>query len=145
MRRLLMLVANLICFVGLSHAQDLKPTPPLDVNQNNVPTQPSNSSASGAAAGSGGSGLEESDPRLYEGVLNRGVQLPGAVDARVYRIGPGDMLLLQLWGRVSRSIPIEVGPEGIVMIPGAGPVKVDGRTLADVREEIDRRALRRSR
>ena len=69
--------------------------------------------------------------------LGRGIlQLPGAVDSDVYRVGPGDMLLLQLWGRVSRSLPLEVGPEGTVLVPGAGPMQVDGLALSRVREVL---------
>ena len=59
--------------------------------------------------------------------------LAGPVDPESYRVGPGDLLRLELWGRVSRTVLIEVGPEGIVTLPDAGTIKVDGRTLAEVR------------
>jgi protein involved in polysaccharide export with SLBB domain len=64
------------------------------------------------------------------------LQLPGAVDPDIYRLGPGDLLLLQLWGRVSRSLPLEIGPEGMVLVPGAGPVRVDGLTLSRARQML---------
>jgi len=62
--------------------------------------------------------------------------LPGPVVPEIYRLGPGDILLLNLWGRVSRSVPIEVSPEGTIMIPEAGTMRVAGRTLEAVREEV---------
>ena len=64
------------------------------------------------------------------------VTLPGPVDPDVYRVGPGDVLLLQMWGKLSRSVPIEVGPEGTVLIPGTAGVSAAGHTLSDVRAEI---------
>jgi polysaccharide biosynthesis/export protein len=119
--------------VGVIHAQDLKPIPTPDTDT----MQGSTKQGSGQSGTT--SGIEDTNVQVYEGLLNHSIQLPGAVDAKIYRLGPGDALLLQLWGRVSRSIPIEVGPEGIVLVPGAGPLRVDGRTLADVREDVLRR------
>jgi len=77
-------------------------------------------------------GIEGREPGLLGGPL----QLAGAVDPAVYRVGPGDLLVLQLWGRVSRTIPLEVGPEGTVLVPGAGTIRVDSRTLLDVRQDL---------
>lgn len=64
------------------------------------------------------------------------VSLAGAVDPQTYRLGPGDVLVLQLWGAVSRTIPLEIGPEGTVLLPGAGSMRVDGWTLAQARETL---------
>ncbi|HNX51227.1 MAG TPA: SLBB domain-containing protein [Thermoanaerobaculaceae bacterium] len=73
---------------------------------------------------------------LYSLPTGRVVTLSGPVDPSAYRLGPGDILLLQMWGKLSRSVPIEVGPEGTVLIPGAAVLKVAGRSLSDVREEV---------
>jgi protein involved in polysaccharide export with SLBB domain len=76
---------------------------------------------------------------MREGLLPRegGIApLAGAVDAATYRVGPGDVLQLLLWGRVSRNLLLEVGPEGVVLLPGAGTLDVDGKTLAQVRAEV---------
>ena len=62
--------------------------------------------------------------------------LPGPVAPEIYRLGPGDILLLNLWGRVSRSVPIEVSPEGTIMVPEVGTVRVAGRTLEAVSGEV---------
>ena len=42
----------------------------------------------------------------------RSASLSGPIDAEVYRVGPGDVMLLQMWGKLTRSVPIEVAPEG---------------------------------
>lgn len=75
----------------------------------------------------------------------RSVSLSGPIDAEVYRVGPGDVMLLQMWGKLTRSVPVEVGPEGTVLIPGGAIVRVAGRTLSDVRKEILQRMGRQYR
>ena len=94
-------------------------------------------------------GAEGATPGLtVEGLTNLGVlpaaprpdvsgqAISGPVDPEIYRVGPGDVLQLQLWGRVTRSWQLTVGPEGTIIVPGSGTVQVAGRTLADVREEV---------
>ncbi len=71
--------------------------------------------------------------------------VPGAVDPLTYVVGPGDVLQLTLSGPVSRSFDLTVGPEGDVVVPGSGPVRVDGIVLADARERILRAAMRQLR
>ena len=62
--------------------------------------------------------------------------MAGPVDATTYRLGPGDVLRLQMWGRVSSSSMLQVGPEGVVTVPGFGTMQVSGRFLAAVRQEL---------
>src|SRR5262249_8416824 len=62
--------------------------------------------------------------------------LPGAIDPSIYRVGPGDVLLLQFWGRLTQSTPIEVGPEGTIMVPNGGTMRVDGLTLTEVKSQV---------
>ena len=80
-----------------------------------------------------------------EGVQVLPGELAGPVDPAVYRVGPGDLLFLHLWGQVTRNIPMEVGPEGAVLLPDEGLVSVAGHTLADVRAEILARMHQRYR
>jgi polysaccharide biosynthesis/export protein len=75
----------------------------------------------------------------------RASSLAGPVDPLVYRVGPGDVMLLQMWGKLTRSIPIEVGPEGTVLVPGGAVLRVAGRTLADVRTDVLQRMARQYR
>lgn len=86
--------------------------------------------------GTGALGFGDRETGETSSLADRPLQLSGPVDPAVYRVGPGDLLILHLWGRVSRTISIEVGPEGTVVVPGAGTVRVDSRTLQDVREEL---------
>lgn len=62
----------------------------------------------------------------------------GAVDPASYRLGPGDALMLSIWGPISRTQVLEVGPEGQVFVAGAGSIPVSGMTLAAARERLER-------
>src|SRR5207247_7977601 len=58
----------------------------------------------------------------------------GPVDPKTYMLGPGDLLQVDLGGRVARTVPLEVSPEGKIFLPGSGPIQVWGRSLALTRE-----------
>lgn len=91
----------------------------------------------GVQGGALGTGADESAASgLFSLQAGRPVSLSGPVDPDVYLLGPGDLLLLNIWGRISRSVPIEVGPEGSALIPGSAPLRVSGRTLSEVRADI---------
>ncbi len=60
----------------------------------------------------------------------------GAVDPTTYLLGPGDGLELNLWGRLSKTIPLTVNPEGEVFVPGRGSINLNGKTLGWARERI---------
>jgi len=62
--------------------------------------------------------------------------LSGTVDPEVYRLGPGDALTVYVWGRIMMTIPMDVGPDGVVFIPGIGPLFLSGLTLSEAREHI---------
>jgi protein involved in polysaccharide export with SLBB domain len=89
------------------------------------------------------------EPSLSQPNLNRGTQddlirlpqptMSGPVNPKIYRLGPGDILQLQFWGRMTRSWLIQVGPEGHIMLPSSGSMAVSGRTLEDVRAEALKR------
>ena len=64
------------------------------------------------------------------------LELAGPIDATRYRLGAGDILSLELSGRASRVMLLEVDPEGRVNVPELGVVSVGGRTLADVRTDV---------
>jgi polysaccharide biosynthesis/export protein len=50
-------------------------------------------------------------------------ELEAPVDP-VFRLGSGDVLSLQVWGRPELSGRHTVGPDGVITVPVAGPVKV---------------------
>jgi protein involved in polysaccharide export with SLBB domain len=92
----------------------------------------------GVGGGSSFGATSESTPgRSLDQVLMPGeLPLAGAIDPRVYIVGPGDLLFLQLSGEITRSVPLEVDPEGQIILPGSGAYAAAGRSLADVRETI---------
>ena len=88
-------------------------------------------------AGSGsGPGLGENPGDTPLPVSKPTPSLAGAVDAATYRVGPGDVMQLLLWGKVSKVLVLEVGPEGHILLPGVGTMRVENRTLADVKQEV---------
>jgi len=82
----------------------------------------------------GPSGLSRSpeDPLLR----NPSPPMAGPVDPQIYRVGPGDLIQIQVSGRTSRNWLLQVGPEGYLLIPGVGSTKVSGKTLAEARADI---------
>ena len=56
-----------------------------------------------------------------------------------YIIGPGDNLVVNIWGSVQESFPIEVDREGKIMLPKAGPLYVWGLKLKDAEAKIKQR------
>ena len=62
----------------------------------------------------------------------------GPLDPATYILGPGDVLQLELWGRLTRTVLFEVSPDGKVFLPGAGAIPVSGRTLAWAQERTSK-------
>ena len=56
------------------------------------------------------------------------------IDPATYVVGPGDAILLYVWGEWDLPYHLEVGPEGSVIIPTIGPFAVADKTLLEVRE-----------
>jgi len=90
-------------------------------------------------------GLGEEVTQGMRGSAGLATDLSGAIDPKEYIVGPGDVLLLLMWGRVSRSITLEIGPEGVILLPGAGTFRVDGMTLAAVQAQVIERMKREFR
>lgn len=53
-----------------------------------------------------------------------------------YVLGPGDQLIIDIYGASQRTMQLQVSPEGTVTIPGYGPVKVSGLTVAAAQSHI---------
>jgi polysaccharide export outer membrane protein len=56
-----------------------------------------------------------------------------------YEVGPGDNLLVNVWGRVDMELNLTVNREGSVFIPKVGDVICYGLTLEDVQERMRKR------
>ena len=53
-----------------------------------------------------------------------------------YVLGPGDQLIIDVYGASQRTQRLQVSPEGTVTIPNYGPVKVGGLTVAAAQSHI---------
>ena len=73
-------------------------------------------------------GHELFDPRGE--VSQMGDTLPSPDD---YVIGPGDELIVKLWGRMEGTHRLRVDRDGKVFIPKMGPLSVAGKTLGEVK------------
>lgn len=50
-----------------------------------------------------------------------------------YRVGPGDLLLINIWGSRPEEYQIEITPEAVLIIPGAGELYTAGMTLTELK------------
>lgn len=53
-----------------------------------------------------------------------------------YVLGPGDVVILDIYGASQKSGQLEVSPEGTIVIEGYGPVKVGGLSIAAARQKL---------
>jgi len=56
-----------------------------------------------------------------------------------YRLGPGDNLVVNLWGSVDLELNLTVDREGKVFVPQAGDIPAFGMTLEEFRERLEKR------
>jgi len=68
--------------------------------------------------------------------IAQGDALENALDADLYRIGPGDVFQFNVWGAMEIQIPLAVNPEGKLAIPSLGEIEVSGKTLAETQALI---------
>jgi protein involved in polysaccharide export with SLBB domain len=67
------------------------------------------------------------------------IPLAGAVDPDRYRLGPGDVLRLVLFGPISRQATLIVAPEGTLFLQEMGSIRVSGLTLNQARQMVTSR------
>ena len=53
-----------------------------------------------------------------------------------YQLGPGDELVINLWGAAENSYTVKVNKEGVLRLPNIGPVFVNGMTIKNAKEVI---------
>lgn len=56
-----------------------------------------------------------------------------------YRVGPGDNVTVELFGKKSARYLLVVNRDGTLNVPEFGPIQVTGLTFGEMRAEIDRR------
>jgi protein involved in polysaccharide export with SLBB domain len=62
--------------------------------------------------------------------------LDAEIDSSSYILGPGDLLLINIWGPLSNQVMSQITAEGYVVIPEITDVKVAGLSLANGSELI---------
>ncbi len=53
-----------------------------------------------------------------------------------YQVGPGDQLMIDIWGASQANYKLEVSPEGSIYIENVGPVNVNGLTIENASKKI---------
>ena len=56
-----------------------------------------------------------------------------------YNVGPGDQLVVQLFGSQNRTLRLTVGRDGRINFPELGPINVGGQTFVRVAAELEQR------
>ncbi|TAE29884.1 MAG: hypothetical protein EAZ92_05565 [Candidatus Kapaibacterium sp.] len=93
-----------------------------------------------------GTGLADADRLLSQeaSTFSAASQAPSGfptdspVHPDYYYLGAGDVLMLEIVGPVSLAVPIVVSPESTILLPRFGEVLSAGKTLTQVRTEIQR-------
>ncbi|MBS1243687.1 MAG: periplasmic polysaccharide biosynthesis/export protein [Deltaproteobacteria bacterium] len=73
-------------------------------------------------------GHELFDPRAEIPVIGEALPVPDN-----YVVGPGDELVVKLWGRLEGTYRLRVDRDGKVFLPKMGPLSVAGKTLGEVK------------
>ena len=53
-----------------------------------------------------------------------------------YVLGPGDQVIVDVYGASQRTIQLTISPEGEIIVPGYGPIQVSGLTVASANAKI---------
>ncbi|MEW5767702.1 MAG: SLBB domain-containing protein [bacterium] len=53
-----------------------------------------------------------------------------------YRLGPGDILNINIWGKLNTSYRLQVTPEGKIFIPGVGELFIQNLTIGQTQEMV---------
>ena len=55
-----------------------------------------------------------------------------------YRVGPGDEVIIDVWGASENTIRQSISPEGTIQVSGLGPVQLSGMTVKDANAYLQR-------
>jgi len=79
-------------------------------------------------------GQEGSVGQFEEGLYGAVSTIPVSDD---YILGPGDKLILNLWGNIQQKFDLDIDGEGKIMLPQAGPLYLWGVKFADAKKLIE--------
>ena len=68
--------------------------------------------------------------------ITPGTPMEETIDAKSYIVGPNDLFVLGLYGYINQQMQIYVNPEGSIIIPTVGEIKLDGLTLEQAKEKV---------
>ncbi|MBI1976883.1 MAG: SLBB domain-containing protein [Candidatus Omnitrophica bacterium] len=94
--------------------------------------------STGNSGGIGGfSGLEGRNLQgAQSNLLMMSGFFPSVLASRDYILGPGDILIVYLWGKIQQTFPLQIDAEGKVFLPEVGPIQLLGTTFAQSEEII---------
>jgi protein involved in polysaccharide export with SLBB domain len=90
------------------------------------------------------SGVEELTGKLTLGAQQfPTVPMESTINPQQYVVGPSDIIYVGIWGPLSASLPFSsaplvVTPEGTLIVPTVGEIRVAGLSLAEVKEKVSR-------
>lgn len=76
-----------------------------------------------------GASLFSQQTRTFEPSLN----IPTPAN---YQLGPGDVIIIDIWGAAENTYNLDISPEGSVRISGIGPVYLNGLTIEEARTKL---------
>jgi len=53
-----------------------------------------------------------------------------------YVVGPGDQIIIDIYGDTQKSVKLQVSPDGDVVVPDFGPIRVSGLSMAQAQKRI---------
>lgn len=53
-----------------------------------------------------------------------------------YILGPGDQILIDVWGASQKSFDSQISPEGNIIVEGVGPIKLAGMTVTEANNVV---------
>lgn len=80
-------------------------------------------------------GLSPFGYKLFETSIFQPDTLYGAVSPD-YVVGPGDEVIVDVWGEVEFRYTATVGRDGFIEVPKVGPISVNGLTLGKLKERV---------
>jgi protein involved in polysaccharide export with SLBB domain len=86
----------------------------------------------------------EGEETLFQGgdVLEPEEGLEAAISGGEYKLGPGDVLVINIWGARPVNYRLAVTLEGKLLIPNVGSLYVNNLLLSDAKEVIREEMLR---
>ena len=64
------------------------------------------------------------------------INIPTPVD---YRLGPGDEVIIDIWGASQTSVRQTISPEGSIMVDRLGPIYLNGMTVKEANDYVQRK------